>query len=152
MSATMSGIRPEELAQDLFNVIVQFFLTVPRSRHQAGELKEIELLTLSLLRRQDYLIVGDIQRSLGVLPAQMSRVIRALEDRPQPLIACRINASDKRKIDVTLTPAGQQAYHDYQDARVRRLATLLAQLTDEDVEEVQHLLDKVQDSVKSPAR
>jgi CRISPR system Cascade subunit CasE len=48
------------------------------------------------------MIVGDIQRLLGVLPAQMSRIIRSLENRDRPLIACHINPRDKRKVDVVM--------------------------------------------------
>src|SRR5829696_9680383 len=121
-------VRPDELAQHLFNVVTRFCLAVPRGRRRAGELKEIEFLTLSLLHKREKLIVGDIQRQLGVLPAQMSRIIRALETRERPYIACRINPHDKRKINVALTPAGQQAFEDYQTSRITGIAMLLAKL------------------------
>src|SRR5690349_13062007 len=104
MVANGSGTRLEELAQQLFDVVTRFCLTIPRSRRKLGDLKDIEYLTLSLLHQHEPLIVGDIQRQLGVLPAQMSRIIRALESRERPLITCRINSQDKRKIDVVLTP------------------------------------------------
>jgi hypothetical protein len=42
------------------------------------------------------------------LPAQMSRIIRSLEARERPMIVCRINPQDKRKIDVCLTAAGEK--------------------------------------------
>jgi DNA-binding MarR family transcriptional regulator len=150
MSATATGLRPEELAQNLFDVITQFCLAAPRGRRTLRGLKEIEFLTLSLLRRGPSLIVGDIQRSLGVLPAQMSRVIRSLEGREQPLIVCRINTRDKRKIDVALTPAGLQACQDYQDARLRHIGDLLTRLSEEDLEDLHRLLDKTQGLLQSP--
>ena len=150
MSATATLLRPEELAHDLFDVITQFCLAAPRGRRQDRDLKEMEFLTLSLLRRRESLIVGDIQRSLGVLPAQMSRVIRSLEGRAQPLIVCRINARDKRKIDVALTPAGLQSCQDYQDARLRHIGTLLARLSEEDLDDLHHLLEKALEVLKSP--
>ena len=75
----------------------------------------------------------------------MSRVIRALESREQPLILCRINPRDKRKIDVALTPAGLQAWQDYQDARLRHIGDLLGRLPEEDLEDLHRLLEKVQD-------
>ena len=47
--------------------------------------RKSNFLTLSLLHHHDTLIVGDIQRQLGVLPAQMSRIIRVPGDaRPPP--------------------------------------------------------------------
>jgi len=134
----------EELAQALFDTVTQFCLSVPRARRRAGDLKELEFLTLSILHHRDTLIVGDIQRQLGVLPAQMSRIIRSLEARDRPLIACRINPNDKRKIDVCLTAAGEKALGDYREQRVRAIAELLRRLPDDDLGDIHGLLDKLQ--------
>src|SRR5262249_34709946 len=120
MVATTAGHRLEAIARDLFEVITQVELSGLPNRRRLGDLKEIEFLTLSILESHGTMIVGDIQRLLGVLPAQMSRIIRALENRERPLIACRINPSDKRKIDVCLTPAGEKALEEYQGSRVGR--------------------------------
>src|SRR5579884_2749663 len=132
MVATGTEIQVHELAQHLFDLVTHFCLVSPRGRRRSGDLKEVEFLTLSLLHHHKTLIVGDIQRQLGVLPAQMSRIIRSLEDREHPLITCRINPHDKRKIDVTLTPAGLAAFQEYQSTRVRTIANLLARLEPED--------------------
>src|SRR3954462_15253134 len=139
-----STTRIDELAHHLFDVVTRFCLAVPRGRRRTGDLKEIEFLTLSLLHKREKLIVGDIQRQLGVLPAQMSRIIRALENRDRPLIACRINAQDKRKIDVALTPAGVAAFQEYQASRVRTISGLLAGLAVDDLQHLQSLLRKLQ--------
>jgi len=143
MVASGTGTKLEELAHELFDVITRFCLTVPRSRRRNGDLKDIEFLTLSLLHQRDSLIVGDIQRQLGVLPAQMSRIIRALENRTHPLISCRINTNDKRKIDVVLTEAGKEAFLDHQVSRVRQIASVIDRLSDDDRDLLQHLLDKL---------
>jgi DNA-binding MarR family transcriptional regulator len=66
---------------------------------------------------------------LGVLPAQMSRIIRALENGDKPLIACRINSTDKRKIDVCLTVDGEKILVEYQNVRVARIGKLLSDLS-----------------------
>ena len=88
---------------------------------------------------------------LGVLPAQMSRVIRSLEDRDRPLIACRINPHDKRKIDVTMTPAGVRAFHEHQAARVNAITRVLARMPEEDLEDLQRMSEKLRDvSVAQP--
>jgi len=108
MVASGTGAVLEELAQALFDTLTQFCLSVPRARRRAGDLKELEFLTLSILHHHDTLIVGDIQRQLGVLPAQMSRIIRALETRERPLIACRINPQDRPPAQ-RRRPAGQAA-------------------------------------------
>jgi DNA-binding MarR family transcriptional regulator len=134
--------RVDEIAQDLFEVITRLCLTVPRGRRKGDDLKEIEFYTLALLQERGTMIVGDIQRLLGVLPAQMSRIIRSLETRPGPMIACRINPSDKRKIDVCLTEAGEKALAEYEAVRVRRIVELLHDLSDEDQGNLVHLLER----------
>lgn len=142
--------RLEEMAQDLFEVITHLGLVAPRGRRQAGDLKEIEYLTLAILQDRGTMIVGDIQRLLGVLPAQMSRVIRSLEARQWPLIGCRINPHDKRKIDVGLTEAGEKALREYQVVHVRRIAELLQDLPDEDQDSLVHLLEKMRGLLERP--
>src|ERR1700730_6515187 len=86
---TGTGHRVEEIAHDLFGVVTQICLSALRGRRRAGDLKEVEFLTLSILDAHGTMIVGGIQRLLGILPAQMSRVIRALENCERPLIGCR---------------------------------------------------------------
>ena len=145
MAVSETAVRVDELAQKLFDVITQFCLTIPRHRRRSGDLKEVEFLTLSILQGRGTMIVGDIQRMLGVLPAQMSRIIRALEMRDQPLIACRINSHDKRKIDGNLTPAGRAAYNDYQTSRVTSITHFLSKLSEDDLDDLQSLLAKMHD-------
>jgi DNA-binding MarR family transcriptional regulator len=143
MVATGTGDRLEGIAQDLFEVFTQLCLAALRGLRRAGDLKEVEFLTLSLLQDHGTMIVGDIQRQLGILPAQMSRVIRSLENRERALIACRINPNDKRKIDVCMTTAGEKALLDYQALRVSRIGKLLRKLSEEDQEDLAHMLDKL---------
>src|SRR5437660_7741094 len=134
--ATGIGHRVEDIAHELFQVVTQICLATLRGRRRAGDLKEVEFLTLSLLQSNGILIVGDIQRVLGILPAQMSRVIRSLENRERPLIQCRINSRDKRKIDVSLTPHGEKTLLEYQDTRVGRIVQHLQNVNEDDQEEM----------------
>ena len=143
MISTETGSRLDELAHQLFDIITRFCQVVPRDRKRSGDLKDIEFLALSLLNQREPLIVGDLQRQLSVLPAQMSRIIRALEARERPLIACRINGVDKRKIDVILTTAGRVAFLDYQTSRVRTISNLLAKLSGDDLGDVTRVLGKL---------
>src|ERR1051325_3559944 len=101
MVATVRAGRLDEVARELFEVLTQLGLAARRARRGEGGLKEVEFHTLAILLERGTMIVGDIQRLLGVLPAQMSRIIRALEGRPTPLISCRIHPRDKPKIDVS---------------------------------------------------
>ncbi len=98
------------------------------------ELSESQFLTLDLLITRDKpQTVGDVIRAIHVAPAQMSRVIRSLEnDFAGPLIRCELNQRDKRKIDVHLTAAGRNAYEQFRDARLRRSREILAGLSERD--------------------
>lgn len=145
MVATSQAVRLEEIAREVFEVLTRLGMTVPHRRRRAGGLKEIEFLTLALLHGRGTMIVGELQRRLGVLPAQMSRVIRALEDRERPMIVCHINPRDKRKVDVRMTSAGEKALSDYQSTRVERIAELLRDLPEEMQEELGRLLDKLRE-------
>ena len=122
---------------------IQASLAAPLGRRRGRGLKEVEFLTLAILHQQGTRIVGDLQRLLGVLPAQMSRIIRSLEGRAQPLITCRINAHDKRKIDVCLTPAGAAALQEHRTQHVRALGDLLRHLSDGEQDDLVRLLDKL---------
>jgi DNA-binding MarR family transcriptional regulator len=147
MVSSGTRIPVEDLAHQLLEVVTHLGLALPRGRRRVGDLKEVEYLTLTILHQRETLIVGDIQRQLGVLPAQMSRIIRSLEARERPLIACRINPQDKRKIDVALTPAGVKALQDYQKARLHNVVGLLGKLPEDDLDDLQRLLDRMHETV-----
>ena len=135
--ATGTSHRIDDIAHELFQVVTQICLSTLRGRRRAGDLKEVEFLTLSLLQEHGIMIVGDIQRVLGVLPAQMSRVIRALENRERPFIQCRINLrATKRKIDVELTAHGEKTLVEYQSKRVGRIVSQLSDLSDDDQDDL----------------
>lgn len=135
--------RVEEIAQELFSAFTQIGLSTMRSRRRKGDLKEIEFLTLSLLQEHGTMIVGDIQRLLGVLPAQMSRIIRSLESRERPLISCQINPRDKRKINVALSEDGDFALASYQQSRLSPIVDGLSKLSDEDQDDLARLVQKL---------
>jgi DNA-binding MarR family transcriptional regulator len=147
--ATGTTDRVEDIAHELFHVVTQICLSTLRGRRRAGDLKEVEFLTLSLLQDHGTMIVGDIQRVLSVLPAQMSRVIRSLENRERPLIQCSINPRDKRKIDVELTNHGEKALLDYQGKRVGRIVERLNSLPDDDQEDLIRALNKLHELLES---
>jgi DNA-binding MarR family transcriptional regulator len=147
MVATNPGLRLEEIAQEFFELFTHLGLTSPPRRRRTDGLKEVEFLTLALLHGRGTMIVGDIQRLLGVLPAQMSRIIRALETRDRPMVACHINSQDKRKVDVRMTPAGEKALQDYQSVQIDRITQVLRELPGEMQEELGRVLDKLREKL-----
>ena len=62
MVASGTGLRAEETARELFDVVTQLCLATLRGRRRPGDLKEVEFLTLSILHDHGTMIVGDIQR------------------------------------------------------------------------------------------
>lgn len=80
--------------------------------------KEQEFLALELLESLGMTTVGNVQKLLGVLPAQMSRIVRKLELRERPLIQCSINTEDRRKINVELTTAGEKILRDIREGLI----------------------------------
>lgn len=162
---TQTAGRPEvqEAAEEIFELTKMSWMargqTPPRKGHV--DLTESEFLALDCLAKAhpNPMNVGEIQRRIGVLPAQMSRVIRSLESKSgKPLVRCRINAADKRKIDVTLSEAGRKAHDEFRDARLASTMELVAQLDAADradlmriVQRFRTLVDRQLTSRKSPA-
>jgi DNA-binding MarR family transcriptional regulator len=107
------------------------------------DLTETEFLTLDAVANAESQTVGQLRKHVGVLPAQMSRILRSLERRSdKPLIRCAINPADRRRIDVTITEAGRKAYRAFRDARVSLSAETLAQLPPQDVRELMRIIEK----------
>src|SRR5262249_53177719 len=88
---------------------------------------ESQYLTLDLVIRANGIpTVGELQRSIGVLPAQMSRIIRSLETNfEKPLIHCQLNQADKRRIDVAITDEGRRLYNEFRAARLAKTREIL---------------------------
>ena len=97
------------------------------------------------------LTVGEIQRTISVLPAQMSRIIRSLESGfDKPLIRCELNQSDKRKIDVAITPEGKRIYTDFRTARLAKTIDTLKHLSDTDRQEFVRICRQIRDQYQHP--
>jgi DNA-binding MarR family transcriptional regulator len=154
------GVRPvpnakarqtlEDLAEEIFELSTMG--SSLRSRSRAGtagsQLTETEFLALDTLAKQEPLTVGAIQKGVGVLPAQMSRIVRALEDKDGgPYISCVINPDDRRRIDVSLTQAGRKAHQAYREARLGLTKEILRELSVTDREEFMRLLRMMRESV-----
>jgi DNA-binding MarR family transcriptional regulator len=140
----------KEFAEEIFEVSKDVWAMQSRSKGRTQtEITETEFLALDfLLKSEQTVTVGDIQRHIGVLPAQMSRIIRALENKSgQALIACRINAQDKRKVDVSLTTAGKQAHQAYRQYKLGATEKILACLNENDRAEFVRILRIIGESM-----
>ena len=136
----------ESLAEEMLELVK--LASMARAQTRKGDhvetLTETETLAMDALSKRNVLTVGEIQKSVGVLPAQMSRVIRSLEDKAGgAYIECRINPRDRRKVDVTMTPAGRKALETYRTERLGMAMEVLAVLTPAEREEYMRLLRKI---------
>ncbi len=111
----------QRMAADIFELMKLAFTARARARaDRPEELSEAEFLSLDALSRGGSPSVGDIQKQVGVLPAQMSRIIRALENKPSgAFVKCSINPGDRRKIDVQVTAKGKRAHTNDEAVRLK---------------------------------
>ncbi len=143
----------QEFADEIFELSRETWLAQTRAKSKKHpDLTETEFLTLDLLAKatgRTY-TVGEIQREIGVLPAQMSRIIRSLENKgSKSFVQCRINPADKRKIDVTLTPAGREAHRLYREIKLGTIQKFLQALSEEDRAEFMRLLRLIRESSRN---
>jgi len=139
----------ESQADEVFGV-TRLVATL-RSRMQAKmpeELSEAEFVTLDLLVHQGTMIVGDLQRAVGILPAQMSRLLRGLGEKGgAPFVTSSINSQDRRKVDIQITDAGRAAYERYRTARRTTALEFLEQMGPEDRNNFMRMLRSFRESI-----
>jgi len=145
MKTEASRKKLAEMAGEIFELTM--LSTLARARARSAEdrdepqITETEFLTLDVLSKHGPMTVGEIQKTIGVLPAQMSRVIRALEGKSGgAFVECSINPNDRRRVDVCLTAAGTAAHDDYRNARLAMTMQVLSGLSPNDRDEVIRIL------------
>lgn len=142
MKTAASRKQLEQLADEVFGVVRMVSALRARSKATGTEeLSEPEFVALDLLTNRTSMTVGEIQQQVGIPPAQMSRLIRSLEDKEAgALVKCSINERDRRKVDVTLTEAGKKAYERYRHARRSTSLQFLQHLSQEDRDNFMRIL------------
>ncbi len=116
----------DRMAEEIFELYRLIAIARSRQPSRAQDLSEGEFLALDALAKQSSLTIGEVQKCIGVVPAQMSRIVRSLEmQRGKGFLKCGINQQDRRRVDMSLTEEGLQAYKDY---RTNRLASMYAVL------------------------
>jgi len=141
----------EEVGLEIFELTKIVSMARAQARPKDVEtLTETESVTLDLLSKADTMTVGEIQKHIGVLPAQMSRIVRSLEDKGgEAYIACSINPNDRRKIDVSITKEGQRSLDEYRNARLGFTVRIMEGLTADEREAFMQTLRKIRRHVQS---
>lgn len=138
-----------KMAAEIFDLYL--LIAMARSRRPSGtdDLSESEFVTLNILSKEEPLTIGEIQKQVGVLPAQMSRIIRAMEEQGgRGFVECKINASDRRRVDVYLTEVGRKAHRVYQETRLGSMHEILKVLEPGDRLEFMRMLRVIHDGFK----
>jgi len=132
----------EQLALEIFEMTKLMWAKAQRAKPESAyDLTEAEFLALDELQRHDCLTVGDLQRRIRVLPAQMSRIIKGLETKyDQPLLTCSINSDDKRRIDLRITAVGRLAADTFRRSKLETTISWLKALSPHDVEEMARIV------------
>lgn len=142
----------KQFVDEIFEVSKDFWTAQSRSKDKDSslEISETEFLSLDYLIQSEHPVtVGEIQRAIGVLPAQMSRVIRSLENKSEePMIRCTINAEDKRKIDVELTEHGRKAHETYRRVKLGSIEAMLLGMSEKDREDLMRILRQIQENMR----
>lgn len=151
MSGKNDTLLMKEMADELFQMQTLAAATRSRVRKKgAADLTETEFLALELLTKQRAMTVGEIQKQIGIVPAQMSRVIRSLEKRSDgALIKCGINRQDKRKVDVEISKAGRLMHHNYKEVRLEGMMNFLQILSSEDCRQFMRICRIIRGQIES---
>ena len=99
---------------------------------------------LRILREQSPISQKDLQAMLGIQSGSMSEIAAKLESRG--LIVRGRDQADKRKITLSITPAGQAWLDQRDDGEIqRRRGSFFSGLTQEERNALEALLDKLAD-------
>ena len=140
----------EPLALEMFEMTKIMWAKAQRAKPESAyDLTEAEFLALDELQRHACLTVGELQKCIRVLPAQMSRIIKGLETKyDQPLLTCAINTEDKRRIDLRITAVGRTAADTFRRAKLETTLAWLKALSPADLEVMARLVRSMRDANK----
>ena len=138
-----------QMAGEIFELIKLASRARARARADAPEvLAETEFLALDVLAQHKCLTVGDVQKRIGVVPAQMSRIIRSLENKSgDAFVTCSINPDDRRKVDVRMTPKGREAHQAYRSLRLGFATEILRGLKPDDRRRFMGYLNQIHEGI-----
>jgi DNA-binding MarR family transcriptional regulator len=132
------------MAEEVFELSQIIAASRSRKQGSALDLSETEFLALDALAKEEPLTIGDVQKRVGVVPAQMSRVVRSLErEGGRGYVDCRINPDDRRCVDLWLTKEGREAYTAYRAARLASMKQFLTVLEPADRPEFMRMLSVI---------
>lgn len=137
----------DQMAEEIFALFKVVASARLRRPSGSSDLSETEFLALDALAKDGSLTIGEVQKRIGVVPAQMSRIIRSLEvEGGRGYVECKINPKDRRRINVSLTDSGTKVLNAFRHARLASFYTVLEALDPSDRTEFMRMLKRIRDA------
>lgn len=103
---------------------------------------------LSLLRERRGMTQRELQDVLGVQPGSLSEILNKVE--AGGYIRRRQNERDRRRFDLELTEAGENAARDVREEHRQMIANMFSALSEEEKRQLSQLLEKMTESWPHP--
>jgi DNA-binding MarR family transcriptional regulator len=128
--------RAAECAREVLDVVpaVMRFIRSEMRCHRAAGLSVPQFRALTFLNRRAGASLSAVAEHLGLTPPSTSKLVDGLVERR--LLSRQPSAADRRRITLTLTPAGQAILETARHETQARLAEVLAVLPPRDAEAV----------------
>lgn len=122
----------DECAQEVLEVtpLIMAAIRAEMRRQRGWDLSVPQFRTLAYLNYSHGASLSDAADFIGLTLPSMSKLVEGLVARQ--LITREISASDRRRVTLALTPAGQASFHAAQTATRAFLARRLAELPAEE--------------------
>lgn len=130
--------RTVELAESIFLISK---LSWRDASQKTTQLTESEFLALDYLAGAGTATVGAVKDHIRVLAAQMSRLVRSLEDAG--FVTCELNSADRRRVNLTITKTGRKAHEKYREAKLAPIVQALERLTADEREQFMTFVEKM---------
>ncbi len=128
-----------ELASELLNNL--HALHKVRPQRNTSEVLRGEEFVLNYLSRCDDVLPGEIGDEMNVSSARIAQTLNSLEKKG--FITRRIDVNDRRKILVSITPAGKELAVKSQAAMIESIAETLEMLGETDAKEYVRIMNKL---------
>jgi DNA-binding MarR family transcriptional regulator len=128
---------------DLLNEVSASFKRIIGMQMDPTSLKPIEIKMLNLLNNRGGMQINAISEELSVTGPWITGIVKAMQQKGY--VKKVRNQSDRRRLNVTITPRGKKILDKNMDTYLRAVSGLLDKLSTEDIEEFKRLLKKIGD-------
>ena len=129
-----------ELAEDFCQMRIQSARKMSRVEEALSAKGEANVM-LFLSTMEEEVLAGQIARQLGLSASRITNILNSLEKKG--LIQKHTDASDKRRVYISLTDSGRDFFRERQEEVLERYASLFRKLGAEDTKNYLRILKKL---------